>query len=159
MVAIRCTRKLLARIGAPSPVIEPTTTILGDWYAQPVAVGHQRLVLLISEHSHLPVIMRGRDVKHLAKHFPDALERVLLGLGIEAIAAEREVEATREAVIAQTDNRSLLGTLNDFCFMLKWQSRDEPAADLVQAALDLSRTSVRPLGPGFPDRVTRGLLA
>jgi hypothetical protein len=43
--------------------------------------------------------------------------------------------------------------------MLKWQSRDEPAADLVQAALDLSRTSVRPLGPGFADRVTRGLLA
>jgi hypothetical protein len=60
---------------------------------------------------------------------------------------------------AQTDNRSLPGTLNDFCFMLKWPSRDEPAADLVQAALDLSRTSVRPLGPGFPDMVTRSLLA
>jgi len=124
-----------------------------------MAVGHQRLVLVISEHSRLPVILPGRDVKHLADNFPAARARILAGLGIAASAAEREVETTREAVIAQTNNRSLLGTLNDFSFMLTWQLRDEPAADLVQAALDLSGTPVRPLGPGFPDRATRDLLA
>jgi hypothetical protein len=59
MVAIRCTRKLLARIGAAGPVSEPTTTMPGDWYAGPVAVGHRRLILLISEHSRLPVILPG----------------------------------------------------------------------------------------------------
>jgi len=160
MVAIRCTKKLLARIGAPSPVIEPTTTLLGDWYARPVSIGHQRLILLISEHSRLPVILPGRDVKHLASNFPDALARVFLGLGIKTSAAEREVKATREAVIAVTDNRSLLGTLNDFSFMLQWQLPDRPNLDLLQAALELSHTPVRPLGrAGFPDRVTRKLLA
>jgi len=160
MVAIRCTKKLLARIGAPSPVTEPTTTLLGDWYARPVSIGHQRLILLISEHSRLPVILPGRDVKHLASNVPDALARVFLGLGIETPAAEREVEATREAVIAVTDNRSLLGTLNDFSFMLQWQLPDRPNLDLLQAALELSHTPVRPLGrAGFPDRVTRKLLA
>lgn len=160
MVAIRCTKKLLARIGSPSPVTEPTTTVLGDWYARPVAIGHQRLILLISEHSRLPVIMRARDVKHLARNFPEALARVLLGLGIEMSAAQREVEATREAVIAKTDSRSLLGTLNDFSFMLQWQLLDRPNLDLMQAALALSHTPVRPLGrAGFPDRVTRELLA
>ena len=159
MVAIRCTKKLLARIGAPGPVVEPTTTILGDWYAQPVAIGHQRLVLLISEHSRLPVIMPARDVKHLAENFPDALARVLAGLGIEASAVKREVEATRKTVIAQTNSRSLLGTLNDFSFLLKWGLQDQPVADLVQAALRLSRTPVQPLGrAGFPDKVTRSLL-
>jgi len=160
MVAIRCTKKLLARIGAPSPVTEPTTTLLGDWYARPVSIGHQRLILLISEHSRLPVILPGRDVKHLARNFPDALARVFLGLGIKTSAAEREVEATREAVIAVTDNRSLLGTLNDFSFMLQWQLPGRPNVDLLQAALELSHTPVRPLGrAGFPDRVTRKLLA
>jgi len=160
MVAIRCTKKLLARIGAPSPVIEPTTTLLGDWYARPVSIGHQRLILLISEHSRLPVILPGRDVKHLASNFPDALARVFLGLGIETPAAEREVEAAREAVIGVTDNRSLLGTLNDFSFMLQWQLPGRPNVDLLQAALELSHTPVRPLGrAGFPDRVTRKLLA
>lgn len=74
--------------------------------------------------------------------------------------ADREVEATREAVIAKTDSRSLLGTLNDFSFLLIWQLQDEPAADLVEAAIKLSRTPVRALGPaGSPDGVTRDLLA
>jgi hypothetical protein len=160
MVAIRCTKKLLARIGTPSPVIEPATTVLGDWYAQPLNIGHQRLILLISEHSRLPVIMPGRDVKHLGRNFPEALARVLFGLGIDAAAAKGEVEATREAVIAATDNRSLLGTLNDFTHMLQWQLPDRPDLDLVRAALELSHTPVGPLRPTpFPDKVTRDLLA
>jgi len=159
MVAIRCTKKLLARIGAPSAVSQPTTTLLGDWYATTLAIGHQRLILLISEHSRLPVILPARDVKHLADNFPAALARVLAGLGMASSVVEREVEATRAAVIAVTDNRSLLGTLNDFTSMLQWQLRDRPNLDLVQVALHLSRTPVRPLGRlGFPDRVTRELL-
>jgi hypothetical protein len=160
MVAIRCTQKLLARIGAPSPVTEPTTTRLGDWYARPVSIGHQRLILLISEHSRLPVLMPARDVKRLARNFPVALARVLLELDIDCAAIEREVAATREAVIAKTESRSLLGTLNDFMHMLQWQLPDDPGIDPLRAALELSHTPVRPLHPaGFPDRVTRQLLA
>ncbi len=160
MVAIRCTKKLLRRIGAPTPVTEPATTRLGDWYAKPVAIGHQRLILLIAEHTRLPVVMWARDVKYLALNFPDALARVLEGLGIEAAAAEREVAATREAVIAKTESRSLIGTLNDFSFMLQWQLPDSPDLDLLEAALDLSHTPVLPLGPGgLPDSLTRELFA
>ena len=160
MVAIRCTKKLLARVGAPQEVTEPTTTVLGDWYAEPVNIGHQRLVLFISEHSRLPVLMAGRDLKHLAANFPDALAAVLWGLGIDAAAIRREVEATREAMIAKSNSRSHLGTLNDFSFMLKWQLPDRGDLDLVQAALELSHTPVGPLRPlSFPDKVTRQLLA
>ena len=105
MVALRCTKKLLARVGPPQEVTEPTTTVLGDWYACPLNVGHQRFVLLISEHSRLPVLTAGRDLKHIADNFPDALAAMLWGLGVDAVAIRREVEATREAVIA-TDKQS-----------------------------------------------------
>jgi hypothetical protein len=159
MVALRCTKKLLARVGPPQEVSEPSTSVLGDWYACPLAIGHQRFVLLISEHSRLPVLMAGRDLKHLADNFPDALAAVLWGLGLPAAVIQREVEATRQAVIATTDSRSHLGTLNDFSFMLRWQLQDEPGIDLVSEALQLSATPVRPLGRGgFPDKVTRQLL-
>jgi len=158
MVALRCTKKLLARVGPPQEVSEPSTTTLGDWYAQPVAVGHQRFVLLISEHSRLPVLMAGRDLKHLADNFPDALAPVLQGLGIPSAAVQREVEATRDAVIAKTNSRSLLGTLTDFSFMLQWWVQGLEDIDLVEEALRLSKTPVRLLGPGFPDKVTRQLL-
>jgi hypothetical protein len=137
----------------------PPTTVLGDWYAAPLGIARQRFVLLISEHSRLPVLMVGRDLKHLADNFPDALAAVLWGLGLSAAVIQRELEATREAVIAKTNNRSLLGTLNDFSLLLKWQLQGRQDIDLVEEALRLSRTPVQPLRPtGFPDKVTRLLL-
>jgi hypothetical protein len=159
MIAIRCTKKLLERIGAPSPVTAPTTAILGDWYARPVAVSHQRLILLISEHSRLPVVMPARDVRHLATNFPEALSLVLLGLALPPSVVEREVAETREAVIAQTNNRSLLGTLNDFSYLLAGYMENAPELGLVDLALLVSRAPVAPLGMNSPDMVTRDLLA
>jgi hypothetical protein len=160
MVALRCTQKLLARVGPPSPVTEPTTTRLGDWYAQPLAIGHRRLILLISEHSRLPVIMPARDSRQLTRNFPLALSHVLLELDIPWRAVEREVAETREALIAKTESRSLLGTLTDFSHLLQWLLPERPGLDLVQAAVELSHTPVQPLGRlGFPDKVTRELLA
>jgi hypothetical protein len=120
VVIIRATRKLLVRIGPPSLPSTASTTLLGDWYAVPLAIGRLRFVLAISEHSRLPVLLPARDVKHLAQHLPAALERVLLGLGIPAPALYRELGEMRTALIGTTNNRSLLGTLNDFGFLLKW---------------------------------------
>lgn len=103
--------------------------------------------------------MWARGAKHLAATFPDALAVVLWELGVNAAAINAEVEATREAVIAGTNDRSLLGTLNDFAFMLQWQLPDDPDLDLVAAAVVLAHTPVQPLQPHhFPDQVTRELL-
>ena len=128
MIAIRCTKKLLDRIGAPSLATAPTTAILGDWYARPVAAGHQRLILLISEHSRLPVVMSARDVKQLAANFPDALAAVLWGLGLSAAVIQGELEAASEAVIAKTNSRSHLGTLIDFSYLLAGYAKNADRA-------------------------------
>jgi hypothetical protein len=66
VIALRCTAKLLARIGPPQEPQTPTTTRLGDWYATPLSLGHRRLILAISERSRLPVLLAARDTKHLA---------------------------------------------------------------------------------------------
>ena len=160
MVALRCTARLLARVGPPQEVIGPTTTVLGDWYAGPLGLRRKRLVLLISEHSRLPVLMAGRDLRHLADNLPDALMKVLWGLGISAAAIQRELEATREAVIAKTNSRSHLGTLTDFANLLGWQLQGQTDPGLVQAAVELAHT---PMAAStrhayFPDQLTRQLL-
>lgn len=132
--------------------------MLGDWFANPVAVGHERFILLVCEHSRLPVVMPARDAKHLARNFPDAMAAVLSGLGATAAAVEREVEAAREAVVAATNNRSVVGTLVDFSYMLSHRLRREPA-DLVELSLWLAHTPVTPMHPDcWPDKVTRRLL-
>ena len=123
-----------------------------------MAVAHQRLVLLISEHSRLPVVMPARDVKHLAINFPDALAAVLWGLGISAAVIQGELEAAGEAVIAKTNSRSHLGTLSDFSYLLRGHMGNAPGLELVDLALWLSNAPVRPLGMSSPDRVTKDLL-
>lgn len=159
MVTIHCTKKLLARLGSPVQEAAVPTTRLGDWYAKPVAIGHQRLVLLVSERSRLPVVVWARGARHLPETFPDALAAVLWGLGVEAAAINRELEAMREVAIAPTRDHSLLGTLNDFAHMLQWQLPDRPDLDLLAAALDLAHTPVQVSRQGFfPDKVAREML-
>ncbi len=114
MFILRCTAKLLARVGPPQEPAAPSSTILGDWYAATLNLGHSRYVLAISEHSRLPVLMAARDLKHLPANFPDALAAVLWGLGISAGAIQRELEVMQSCLIAKTNSRSHLGTLNDF---------------------------------------------
>ena len=163
MIVIRCTRKLLDRIGPPAEASVPSTGALGDWFAQPLNVGRMRFILLVSERSRLPVVMRARDVKNLGRNFPTALAHVLLELDIAPASIRREVDAARDFTITKTNNRSLLGTLGDFSNML-WHHitrRQIPDADidLVELSLWLSHTPVRPLHPAvFPSQVTRQLL-
>ncbi len=158
MITLRLTRKLLDRVGSPTAATEPSTTLLGDWYGQLVFVGHQRYVLLVSERSRLPVIMPGRDLKNLARNFPGALAEVLQALGVPRAAMRREVEASSEGVIAVTNSRSHLGTLNEFSQALRYRLWEEPDAELVEIALWLAETPVGPLGGESPDRLTPRLL-
>jgi len=157
MLVLRCTQKLLKRIGQPDADPPQSTTALGDWFAEPLSVGHQRYVLLASERSRLPILMPARDVKHLARNFPGALADMLNRLGVPEAAVEREVDAAREVLIAATNNRSVLGTLNDYSNMLQWTMPNRPNAHLMDTAVWLAHTPVRPID-GFPDDVTRRLL-
>jgi hypothetical protein len=158
MVILRLTHKLLRLVGAPTIASQPSTTILGDWTGGIFHVGHQRYVLLVSEHSRLPVLMPGRDLRNLPRNFPGALAEVLFGLRVPTTAIEREVEASSLATITTTNNRSLLGTINDFSFLVSHQLREHPETDLVDAALWLSRTPVGPLRHERPRDVACRLL-
>ena len=158
MLVLRCTRRLLERVGPPAAVTAPSTTVLGDWYALPLAVGRRRLILLASERSRLPVVMPGRDAKHLARNLPPALGDVLVRLGVPAPTVQAELDAMHEHVIAVTDSRSVLGSLNDFAHLLTHWVNREPDIDLVEVSLRLSETPVGPLGYESPGDVTLRLL-
>lgn len=138
--------------------VVPSTTILGDWFAQPLSVGRLRFILLVCERSRLAVLMPARDAKHLARNFPDALADVLVYLGIPPTAIDRELAEMRECAVAVTNNRSVLGSMNDFSQMIKWRLRGEPEVDLVGESLWLSRVLVGPLGYESPREVTARLL-
>lgn len=83
-------------------------------------------MLLVSERSRLPVLVPGRDVKHLAQHLLGTLSIVLKGLGVSVVAIRRELEEMRESAIASTNNRSILGSANDFGRAAKWRLQEKP---------------------------------
>jgi hypothetical protein len=157
VLVLRCTRKLLDRVGPPVADPPASTTLLGDWYAKPFAIAQKRFILLVSAETRIAVVMPGRDVANLPRNFPDALAVVLARLGIPADAIQREVTASRDVVLATTDSRSLLGTLNDGASWLKFRQRDRSDIDVVAMSVSLCHSPSGALGFRFPADLARCL--
>jgi hypothetical protein len=127
MLVLRCTRKLLGRLHAsPDPVDAPSTTVLGDWYATILMVRPAHLVLLVNERSRLPIVLPARELSTLLERIPDAVADTLSDLGVESHAIEREREEMRNIVCAPTANRSVVGAMNEFVFLIQLLREDGP---------------------------------
>jgi hypothetical protein len=135
-----------------------STSVLGDWYAKPFQIGPKRFILLMSGTSRLPVVMHGRDVADLGGNFPDALGAVLSALGVPTVVAAAEVERSRQSIVAGTDNRSMLGSLNDFASMAQHRSRGAADIDVIGLSVELSGTPIIAMDFGFPRDVALALL-
>ena len=159
MLVIRCTRSLLKRVGPPTDEAPASTTRLGDWYAKPVSVAQRRYLLLMSSQSLLTVVMPGRDVANLARNFPGALQEVLVTIGVPVAAVEREVAESSEIVIATTDSRSLLASLNDFGTQMKFKLATAREPSLLAVSMYLNNMPVGARGYAIPMEIAQDLLA
>jgi hypothetical protein len=161
MVVLRCTQKLLARLKrTQTPADVASTTRLGDWYGNILHMGRRQHLLFISERSRLPVVIPIREAKHLEAVFLDAVCNVLAAvcIGAEDIADERSKMS--EISFGRTNNRSLLGTLNDFAFMAQHgnANRDEPESP-EELMRFLAQTPILPLKGASPIELTRAVFA
>ena len=132
MVVIRCTQKMLKRVGPPDREPPTSTTRLGDWSANLVGVGRQRFVLLVADRTRLPILLPARDLKSIRVPLVDALAHVLLSLNVAAPSVRRELAEMRDGAFATTNNRSVLDTMNDFSNATWWRYHDERHADRFQ---------------------------
>ena len=73
MAVIRCTRKMLKRVGPPDREPPTSTTRLGDWSANLVGVGRQRFVLLVADRTRRPILLPARDLKSIRVPLVDTL--------------------------------------------------------------------------------------
>jgi hypothetical protein len=161
MVIVRCTRKLLQRVGPPAKLGPASTTLLGDWYGTYLPWRPRQVALFVNERTLLPVLVPLAPAGTLLGRFPDQFAAVLAAHQIPESVASAEVAATREAWLSTTSNRSVVGSMNEFAFLAEANRRGEqPVTDLVDLSVKLART---PCGPLYnrhvsPDRELRALL-
>jgi hypothetical protein len=156
MITFRCTKRVAQRFRLQLRDDAPASTgILGDWYANLLNIGRQRLVLCVSERTLLPVILPARQDAFPGR-FREHLRWVLKQLDIPDSQIEAEVAAAREVTFAPTRSRQVLGVMNDFAFMAKVgvSRQHETIDELVRF---LAGTPCSPLGMDHPDRVTQAL--
>jgi hypothetical protein len=137
MFTLRCTRKLLRRLGAtPSSEAIAPTTVLGDWYANLLYTRPQQLVLAMNERSLLCVVVPARDPDRLGSRLRDAVSELLLDIGVPAGRVDTEVQAMEPMATGATASRAILGCMNDAAFQLA--HRREPGVGLRDLGLQLA---------------------
>ena len=158
MYTLRCTGKLLARLGPAAEVArELPTTVLGDWYATLVYAPSVHLFLLVSERTLLPVVVPARESRTLTQRFPMALARVLAEMGVAQPTIDREVQNMSGPRIGKTASRRVLGSMNDFQRMMPFHPW--PPTSLTALSLKLAEAPCGPIGMRSPDNLTRELFA
>lgn len=153
MYALRCTQKLLRRVGGDENAeTTPPTTRLGDWYANVVMVGHRPFVLAISENTYLPVVVPLRESTTLLRRVGDQVGEVLVRLPVPQESFETELEEMRENSIGRTVSRRTVGVLVDFAMLV--QARSDLVKTPIALSLFLARTPCGPLRMATPERAT-----
>ena len=145
MVIVRATRKLLQRLGPLTADVPASTTLLGDWYATYLPWRPRQVALLVSERTLLPLLMPLAPAGTLLDRFPDQLAVLLAAHGVPARVIAAEVAATRDAHLATTASRSVVGSMNEFAFLAEAHRAERPNTDLLELSLTLSRTPCSPL--------------
>ena len=157
MFTLRCTQKLLRRMPAVLRGENAApTTLLGDWYANVLFLRPHQVALCISERTLLPLVVPAKDAVRLADRLIQELPAILSALNIQPSAIDQEIGAMQDRYVGSTNNRRVLGSLNELVFQLAHQLRSRPGRTLFEHALRLAETPMS-LIDSSPDRATRAL--
>ncbi len=159
MVILRCTKKLLTRVGdlgAPDRDPPPSTTAMGDWSANFVQIGRKQVVLAVNNRTLLPVVLPISPTKTLLRRFNEAVGEVLTSLGVDGQKVTNELGAMNECIVSTSNDRRVTGTLVDFAGLLEGYLDARP---LVEVALHLAKAPCSPSGMECARDVTRELFA
>ena len=150
MVVLRCTQKLLKRLGGetPHPSVAPTT-ILGDWYANVVSLPlrGKSVILFLNAATYLGILVPGRGSRKTIPTFQDRTVALLERLGLPAESVSREGSEMSEVVLARTESRSLLASMNDIARHLKFIAEARGSFDAINWEAQEMLLSEWPHGP------------
>lgn len=165
MVVLRRTQKLAAQLPASVGALASSDTALGVWYVNRLVVDRRPLLLLASSRSLLAILAPARDVRSLPSRLPGFVAQRLRRLGIPDKLIAAEVAAMSPVDVAKTADRSVVGILVDFAFMIPYHLErgawDETTLPFIEATLAKNPCFAGRLGDQtvFPEQATPELLS
>ena len=149
MPNIKCTAKLAKKVGVKlEPPVEDTKE---DWHANLFDLDRQTYILFCHDLTRLSVLagpVRKADLQDLPSLLAQQLRRVLEREAFSALAVEHGIKRLEGLALAKTNNRSVLGTINDNIFHTEIHAHDRggvEAAGLETLARFLNHMPIGPL--------------
>ncbi|HUO84221.1 MAG TPA: hypothetical protein VM534_03820 [Thermoanaerobaculia bacterium] len=161
MITLRCTRRAAKALGfdlldsAP-----PGTSPLGDWYVNLIPTVAGGVYLFVNEQSLLAVVVP-RGEPDLLRQFVARVGNILSMIGVSNQRIEEEVEHFRDARVARTASRKILGVMNEIAFQCQMVLEDatpENKVSISDLELDLAQMPHATLAYGTPCEVALELL-
>jgi hypothetical protein len=151
MLVVHGTKKFLDRVGRPTASPDHrSTTQLGSWYAT-VLFWRPQVALFVNQETLLPVLLPFAPAASVLDRFGPGLEEVLGAHGVSGAFIGAEMAEARECSLAKTNNRSVLGSMNEFAYLADVFRESAEVVDLQALSLWLAET---PCGPLYGRHVT-----
>lgn len=160
MVTLRCTRRLLRRLGTLEAVDAPVpTTTLGDWYCSHLLSRPEPLVMCMNERTLLAVLVRTDDFSDLPRRFRGEVASLLARIGVPPGDIIAEEYAMGTLGFAQPASRQVLGCLNEARIALSGKFGYSVAQSIRAAEDDLARRLYSPTRGRYPMELALELFA
>lgn len=160
---IRCTQKLLKELRL-KPNEPAVLSQIGSWHANLLTVDGQKCVLFTHDMSLFSVLVVGLkpdDFVHMDEIFGEALFRTLRLCDFGQSEIARMLDWSRHNVYAKSNNRSVLGSMNDLVFHIEHRIEVDgglAATDLDDLRIAINGIPFKAIGYGYPRRRLEELL-
>ena len=139
----------------------PPSPALGNWYATAI-LWKPQLALVVNERTLLPVLMPMAPASTLIARFPrelaTALATALISQGPSQVFTASEVAAMSEVSVAETADRSVVGTMNEFSFLAEGYRESLETSDLLALSMRLADATCSAIKHSSPARLVEDLL-
>lgn len=141
--------------------LKPTTSKLGDWYANLVPTYAGDLIVFVNEKTLLSVAIPIRESDHLLLLFRLRVGNLLGMIGIQSKAIDHELHHYSQIQFGETRSRSVLGSMNDFVFqyqVIAEEAKNKADLSLSNAEHELSQMPCKPIDYRAPSDIAKELL-